>query len=80
MRTSRSCVAVAMAWQENDRWDGALGRICFVTALLFFSLALYRLLRPTSVVFQAMIAGRRGGWLHRFRYIWCYRSAFWIRH
>ena len=24
------CVAVAMAWQENDRWDTSLGRICFM--------------------------------------------------
>ena len=64
------CVAVAMAWQENDRWDASLGRICFIAALLCFSLALHRVLRPASVVFQAMIAARRGGWLDRFRYVW----------
>ncbi len=64
------CVAVAMAWQENDRWDASLGRMCFVAALLCFSLALHRVLRPRSVVFQAMIAARRGGWLERFRYVW----------
>ncbi len=64
------CVAVAMAWQENDRWDAALGRMCFVAALLCFSLVLHRILRPTRVVFQAMIASRRGGWLERLRYVW----------
>ena len=64
------CVAVTMAWQENDRWDASLGRVCFIAALLCFSLALHRVLRPRSVVFQAMIAARRGGWLERFRYVW----------
>ena len=64
------CVAVAMAWQENDRWDASLGRMCFIAALLCFSLVLHRVLRPASVVFQAMIAARRGGWLERFRYVW----------
>ena len=39
------CVAVTMAWQENDRWDSSLGRACFIAALLCFSLALYRVLR-----------------------------------
>ncbi len=64
------CVAVTMAWQENDHWDTSLGRICFITALLFFALALQRILRPARVVFQAMVAARRGGWLDRFRYVW----------
>jgi len=64
------CVTVTMAWQENDRWDTSLGRMCFIAALLCFALVLHRILRPTSVVFQAMIASRRGGWLERFRYVW----------
>jgi potassium efflux system protein len=64
------CVTVAMAWQNNDRWDAALGRICFVAGLLCFSLALHRILRPRGAVFQAMVAARRGGWLERFRYVW----------
>lgn len=64
------CGAVAMAWQENDGWDASLGRLCFVAALLCFSLSLHRVLRPSSAVFQAMVASRRGGWLERFRYIW----------
>ena len=64
------CVAVTMAWQENDRWDTSLGRIAFVAALVGFAYALYRILRPSSVVFQAMIAARRGGWMERFRYVW----------
>jgi potassium-dependent mechanosensitive channel len=64
------CVAVTMAWQENDGWDAALGRASFMAALLCFSWALYRVLRPGGSVFQAMIVPRRGGWLDRFRYIW----------
>ena len=64
------CIAVTMTWQENDRWDSSLGRVCFIAALLCFSLALNRVLRPRSVVFQAMVASRRGGWLERFRYVW----------
>lgn len=64
-------IAVAMAWQErNDRWDPALGRIAFIAALLCFSYALYRILRPGSPMFQAIIVNRRGGWLERFRYVW----------
>lgn len=64
------CVTVAMAWQENDRWDSSLGRMCFVSALLCFAFVLHRILRPTSSVFQAMIASRSDGWLDRFRYVW----------
>ncbi|MEN6457374.1 MAG: mechanosensitive ion channel domain-containing protein [Thermoguttaceae bacterium] len=63
-------VAVAMAWQLNDRWDASLGRVCFVVALLCFSLALQRILRPAGAVFQAMFADRCGGWLYRFRNVW----------
>ena len=54
-------VAVAMAWQENDRWDAALGRMCFVAALVCFALVLHRTIRPGNAVFQAIIAARRGG-------------------
>jgi potassium efflux system protein len=64
------CVAVIMAWQENDQWDTSLGRICFIAALLVFALAVQRILRPAGVVFQAMVAARRGGWMDRFRYVW----------
>ncbi|MEN6405437.1 MAG: mechanosensitive ion channel domain-containing protein [Thermoguttaceae bacterium] len=64
------CVAVTMAWQPKPEWDTSLGRIAFIAALLCFSLALYRILRPAGVVFQAMIANRRGGWMERFRYVW----------
>lgn len=63
-------VAVAMAWQYNDHWDAALGRICFTTAMFCFAWVLHRVLRPTSVVFQAMTASRRGGWMEKFRYVW----------
>ena len=63
-------VAVTMAWQDNNDWDASLGRIAFVAALLCFSLALYRVLRPSSALIQAMIAVRRDGWLERFRYVW----------
>jgi potassium-dependent mechanosensitive channel len=44
--------------------------VCFIAAMLCFSLGLHRVLRPASVVFQAMIVERRGGWLERFRYVW----------
>ncbi len=64
------CVAVTMAWQENDAWDASLGRACFMAGLLCFSWALHRVLRPGSAVFQAMIAPRASGWLDRFRYVW----------
>ncbi|MEN6451248.1 MAG: mechanosensitive ion channel domain-containing protein [Thermoguttaceae bacterium] len=64
-------VAVVMAWQQNVGWDAALGRTCFVAGLLCFSLVLQRILRPAGAVFQAMIAARRGGWLDRFRNVWC---------
>jgi potassium-dependent mechanosensitive channel len=64
------CVAVTMAWQENDAWDASLGRTCFIAALLCFSWALHRVLRPGGAVFQAMVAPRSGGWLDRFRYLW----------
>ncbi|MEN6557856.1 MAG: mechanosensitive ion channel domain-containing protein [Thermoguttaceae bacterium] len=64
------CVAVTMAWQPRNEWDTSLGRLAFMTALVCFSFALYRILRPAGVVFQAMIANRRGGWMERFRYVW----------
>jgi potassium efflux system protein len=64
------CVAIIMAWQENDQWDTSLGRICFIAALLVFALAVQRILRPASTVCQAMVAARRGGWMDRFRYVW----------
>jgi potassium efflux system protein len=64
------CVSVTMAWQENDRWDASLGRVCFTAAMLVFALLLHRLLRPGGVVFHAMIAARQGGWLERLRYVW----------
>lgn len=64
------CITVTMAWQENDHWDSSLGRMCFIFALLGFAFVLHRILRPMSVVFQAMIAERRDGWLERFRYVW----------
>ena len=64
------CVAVTMAWQENNDWDSSLGRMAFTVALLFFAFALHRVIRPASVVFQAMIASRRNGLMERFRYIW----------
>ncbi|MCE5269414.1 MAG: mechanosensitive ion channel [Planctomycetaceae bacterium] len=64
-------VAVTMAWQQNDRWDASLGRISFVSGLLCFTLVLQRILRPAGVMFQTMFAERRGGWLDRFRNIWC---------
>jgi potassium-dependent mechanosensitive channel len=64
------CMAVTMAWQENDRWDASLGRACFMAGLLCFSLALHRVLRPGGAVSQAMIVARRDGLLDRFRYLW----------
>lgn len=65
------CVAVTMAWQEKkDCWDSSLGRISFIAAILCFSYALHRVLRPTSDVFRAMIAERRGKLTERFRYVW----------
>jgi len=63
-------IAVAMAWQYNNHWDASLGRICFTIAMFGFAWALHRVLRPTSVVFQAMIASRRDGWAEKFRYVW----------
>ncbi len=64
------CVAVTMAWQENDVWDASLGRAAFIAGLLCFSWALHRVLRPSGALFHAMIAPRPGGWLDRFRYVW----------
>lgn len=64
------CIAVTMAWKEYAPWDASLGRVAFMAALLCFSLALYRVLRPDSAVFQAMIVNRRDSWLDRFRYVW----------
>ena len=63
-------VAVTLAWKERASWDASLGRVSFMAALLCFSLALHRVLRPRGPVFQAMIVARRGGWLERFRYVW----------
>ena len=64
------CVAVTMAWQDKDQWDASLGRISFSTAMLCFAWILHRVLRPSSAVFRAMIAERRGGFMERFRYVW----------
>lgn len=64
------CVTVTFAWKENNHWDASLARACFIAALLCFSLALHRVLRPSSTVFQAMIISRPNGWLDRFRYVW----------
>jgi len=66
------CAVVAVAWQqENEKmWDAGLGRIAYIAAMLCFAWAMHRALRPSGVVFQAMIAARRGGWLERLRYIW----------
>jgi potassium-dependent mechanosensitive channel len=64
------CAVVTFAWKEDPQWDASLGRACFIVAFLCFSLALHRVLRPGSPVFQAMIVARRGGWLERFRYVW----------
>jgi potassium-dependent mechanosensitive channel len=64
------CVVVTFAWKEDPHWDASLGRACFIAAFLCFSLALHRVLRPGSPVFQAMIVARRSGWLERFRYVW----------
>jgi potassium-dependent mechanosensitive channel len=64
------CITVTFAWKEDARWDASLGRACFIAALLGFSFALHRVLRPGSAVFQAMIVDRRGSWLERFRYLW----------
>jgi len=63
-------VTVAMSAQENDRWDGSLGRIGFVAALLCCGFFLQRILRPNGAVAQAVVAERQGGWLDRFRYVW----------
>jgi potassium efflux system protein len=64
------CVAVTMTWQDNDQWDASLGRFCCLAALACFAWALNRVFRPSGVVFQTMIADRRGGWLERLRYVW----------
>jgi potassium efflux system protein len=63
-------LAVTMAAQENDRWDGTLGRMSFIAAMLLFSLFLQRILRPSGGVFQAVLQWRGGGWPRRLRYLW----------
>jgi len=63
-------IAVTMSCQENERWDGSLGRMCFVALMLVVSLLMQRVLRPKGGVFQAVLAEHRGGWLDRLRYVW----------
>ncbi len=62
--------AAAMSAPEAVAWDSALGRACFVAALLGFALFVERILRPGGAVLQALVAARRGGWIERLRYVW----------
>lgn len=63
-------LAAALDQQSNDRWDGSLGRMAFIAALLLSSLALQRILRPSGGVFHQFLVEHRGGWLDRLRYLW----------
>jgi len=63
-------LAVTFAAQENERWNGSLGRASFIAAMLFLALCLQRILRPSGGVLQAALARRDGGWLKRLRHIW----------
>lgn len=63
-------IAVTMSCQENERWDGSLGRMSFVALMLVVSLMMQRVLRPSGGVFQAVLAEHRGDWLDRLRYVW----------
>ncbi len=47
-----------------------LARICFIAATVVLSVFLWRVLKPSSGVFQELIAYHPGGWVDRLKYLW----------
>ncbi len=55
---------------NNEMYEHALGRLCFVILMFLCGLFFAIILRPRSGVLASYLEQNRGGWIERLRYVW----------